>query len=58
MNNNKNNQGWVEGLSRNQTVMNFGAFMVAGVFALACGIIAWRFGKAQLPYILWSGTMA
>lgn len=58
MNNNNNNQGWVEGLSRNQAVMNFGAFMVAGISALACGIIAWRFGKAQLPYILWSGTIA
>jgi len=58
MNNNNNNQGWVEGLSRNQAVMNFGAFMVAGISALACGIIVWRFGKAQLPYILWSGTIA
>lgn len=58
MSESKNQQGWAVGMARNQGVMNFGAFLIAGVFALTCGIITWRLGKTHLPYILWSGAVA
>ncbi|MEY4614140.1 MAG: hypothetical protein RL179_2113 [Planctomycetota bacterium] len=55
---NNMNNGLIKGLSKNPIVMNFGAFVVAVVFALVCGIISWRIGRSALPYIIWSGSIA
>ncbi|MEI6684785.1 MAG: Gldg family protein, partial [Planctomycetota bacterium] len=55
---NNMNNGLISGLSKNPIVMNFGAFLMAAIFALTCGIISWRLGRPAMAYIIWSGSLA
>lgn len=55
---NNMNNGLISGLSKNPIVMNFGAFLMAVMFALTCGIISWRMGRPAMAYIIWSGSLA
>ena len=55
---NNMNNGLISGLSKNPIVMNFGAFVMAAIFALTCGIISWRLGRPAMAYIIWSGSLA
>lgn len=55
---NNMNNGLISGLSKNPIVMNFGAFLMAFIFALTCGIISWRMGRPAMAYIIWSGSLA